>query len=88
MKLLKPADCPLSSGGGNVKERTMIVEVHGIGFRTRVRFPPGPSKNHRNFDTKIAVITFCMIICNRIFSLAMVMYYFYTIRFDTIKLVK
>ena len=27
---------------GNEKERTMIVEVHGMGFWTRVRFPPAP----------------------------------------------
>ena len=45
MKLLKPAGCSFSSGGGNVKERTMIVEEQGIGFWTGVRFPSGPLKN-------------------------------------------
>ena len=42
MKLLKPEGCSFSSGGGNVKKWTMIVEVHGIPVWTRVRFPPGP----------------------------------------------
>ena len=42
MKLLNPQGCPFPCGRGNEKERTMIVEVHGIGFWTRVRFPPGP----------------------------------------------
>ena len=45
MKLLKPAGCSFPSGGGNVKERTMIVEEQGIGFWTGVRFPSGPLKN-------------------------------------------
>ena len=44
MKLPKPAGCSFSSGGGNVKERTMIVEEQGIGFWTGVRFPSGPLK--------------------------------------------
>ena len=44
MKLLKPEGCLLSSGGGNEKEQTMIVEGQGIGFRTRVRLPSGPLK--------------------------------------------
>ena len=42
MKLLNPQGCPFPCGRGNEKELTMIVEVHGIGFWTRVRFPPGP----------------------------------------------
>ncbi len=46
MKLLKPSGCLLSDGGGNVKEQTMIVEEQGIGFRTGVRFPSGPLKEH------------------------------------------
>ena len=44
MKLPKPEGCSFSSGGGNVKERTMIVEEQGIGFWTGVRFPSGPLK--------------------------------------------
>ena len=42
MKLLKSAGCQLSVGGGNVKELTMIVEVQGMGFWTRVRLPSTP----------------------------------------------
>lgn len=42
MKLLNPQGCLFPCGRGNEKEQTMIVEVHGIGFWTRVRFPPGP----------------------------------------------
>ena len=42
MKLLNPQGCQFPCGRGNEKELTMIVEVHGIGFWTRVRFPPGP----------------------------------------------
>ena len=48
MKLPKPAGCSFSSGGGNVKERTMIVEEQGIGFWTGVRFPSGPLKKKCN----------------------------------------
>ena len=44
MKLLKPEGCLFPSGGGNEKEPTMIVEGQGIGFRTRVRLPSGPSQ--------------------------------------------
>ena len=43
MKLLNSQGCLFPCGRGNEKEQTMIVEVHGIGFWTRVRFPPGPS---------------------------------------------
>ena len=42
MKLLNPQGCLFPCGRGNEKEQTMIVEVHGTGFWTRVRFPPGP----------------------------------------------
>ena len=42
MKLPNPRGCQFSRGRGNDKELTMIVEVHGMGFWTRVRFPPGP----------------------------------------------
>lgn len=42
MKLPNLQGCQFSCWGGNLKELTMIVEVHGIGFWTRVRFPPGP----------------------------------------------
>lgn len=44
MKLPKLQGCPFSCSRGNQKELTMIVEVHGIGFWTRVRLPPGPPK--------------------------------------------
>ena len=37
MKLLKPSGRLFSGGGGNVKKQTTLVEVQGIGFRTRVR---------------------------------------------------
>ena len=42
MKLLKPELCLCKSGGGNVKTQATLVEVQGIGFRTRVRFPSSP----------------------------------------------
>ena len=42
MKLLKSAGCQLPVGGGNSKELTMIVEVQGMGFWTRVRLPSAP----------------------------------------------
>ena len=54
MKLLNPQGCQFSCGRGNDKELTMIVEVHGMGFWTRVRFPPGPLAAvmlPRTFDT-------------------------------------
>ena len=44
MKLLKPPECLFPGGRGNVNEQTMIVEVHGIGFRTRVQLPSTPYK--------------------------------------------
>ena len=50
--------------GGNVKELTMIVEVHGTGFWTRVRFPPGPLRlNMSNSVCDIIVYrnTFCLV---------------------------
>ena len=43
MKLLKPSGCLFPGGGGNVKKLTTLVEGQGIGFRTRVRLPSGPS---------------------------------------------
>ena len=50
MKLLNPQGCSFPCGRGNEKERTMIVEVHGIGFWTRVQIPPGPFKeSYTNF---------------------------------------
>ena len=51
MKLLNVPGCLFPGPGGNVKEQTMIVEVHGTGFWTRVRFPPGPpnSANPNSF---------------------------------------
>ena len=49
MKLPKPSGCSFSDGGGNVKERTMIVEEQGIGFRTGVRFPSAPLKQAPTF---------------------------------------
>ena len=42
MKLLKPELCLCKSGGGNVKTQATLVEVQGIGFRTRVRLPSSP----------------------------------------------
>ena len=42
MKLLKCVDCQSSTHGGNVKRLTKLVEVRGMGFRTRVRLPSGP----------------------------------------------
>ncbi len=57
MKLLNPEDCQLPSGGGNVKELTMIVEVHGIDFRTGVRFPSGPLKS----AVFAALFIFCVV---------------------------
>lgn len=34
----------------------MIVEVHGTGFWTRVRFPPGPLFNEKCEDFKITAL--------------------------------
>ncbi len=42
MKLLNLSGCQLPGSGGNEKQLTMIVEVHGIGFRTRVRLSSTP----------------------------------------------
>ena len=42
MKLLKPSGCLFPGGGGNVKEKTTLVEGQGIGFRTGVRLPSSP----------------------------------------------
>ena len=44
MKLLNPKGCLLSLGGGNNKKQTTLVEGEWMGFRTRVRLPPGPAK--------------------------------------------
>ncbi len=44
MKLLKPLGCLFPGGGGNVKEKTTLVEVQGIDFRTGVRLPSSPLK--------------------------------------------
>ena len=42
MKLLNSQGCWFPCEGGNVKKSTMIVEVQGMGFWTRVRLPPNP----------------------------------------------
>ena len=42
MKLLNLQGCSFPCSRGNEKERTLIVELPGMGFWTRVRFPPAP----------------------------------------------
>lgn len=42
MKLLNLSGRQFSGSGGNEKQLTMIVEGHGMGFRTRVRLSSTP----------------------------------------------
>lgn len=42
MKLLNADGCQPLSAGGNVNRLTKLVEVQGMGLRTRVRLPSGP----------------------------------------------
>ena len=54
MKLPDRIDCPFSVRRGNrpeqdrPKKRTMIVEVQGLGFWTRVRLPSTPLRSERS----------------------------------------
>ena len=42
MKLPGPPTCRSESGPGNLFRPAVMEEANRIGFRTRVRFPPGP----------------------------------------------
>ena len=42
MKLLNASGCQSLYAGGNVNRLNKLVEVQGMGLRTRVRFPSGP----------------------------------------------
>ena len=44
MKLLNADRCQPLFAGGNVNRLTKLVEVQGMGLRTRVRLPSGPLK--------------------------------------------
>ena len=48
MKLLNVFGCQSPDAGGNVNRLTKLVEVQGMGLRTRVRLPSGPLKTPRD----------------------------------------
>ena len=56
MKLLNLSGCQFPGSRGKVKELAMIVEGHGMGFRTRVRLSSTPWKKARPVGRAVVLL--------------------------------
>ena len=59
MKLLNVTGCQPPFTGGNVNRLTKLVEVQGMGLRTRVRLPSGPLDTVETNPCPISKIAVC-----------------------------